>query len=367
MAATGGVPVLIDMHPVMPLGKAPGFDDEYEQVAAAIAFGKAEGVVEMLVPPPDMSGQLTIGYPDMGPDTPNSHGVLTVLRHLATDQEFLNDAVSTAVPLAGLATDDLEALAPGGMGHNEISTMPAPVSYQGALPSEEFRELVTRMARARIGAVVKSLSVAHKKQLTPIADDPGIAAIVGRLSERFRIMENRLEPDDEERLLLDRLGRLHHVLLQETYIGEDLDHVPMEDILRLRTKAWGESQRYRNRLFEVLHEIALEERDARNFDTRCRNELEGYRNARGQIQHDWTNVRVKIECGIGAALATSGSGVIQKLFGTSSLESLLLIGGVMFTLGGDYIPELRNRILAERQLKASAGYGLATPYRALLK
>jgi len=215
--------------------------------------------------------------------------------------------------------------------------------------------------------VVKSLSVAHNKQLTPIADDPGIAAIVGRLSERFRIMENRLEPDDEERLLLDRLGRLHHVLLQETYIGEDLDHVPMEDILRLRTKAWGESQRYRNRLFEVLHEIALEERDARNFDTRCRNELEGYRNARGQIQHDWTNVRVKIECGIGAALATSGSGVIQKLFGTSSLESLLLIGGVMFTLGGDYIPELRNRILAERQLKASAGYGLATPYRALLK
>src|SRR3989442_5716374 len=147
MAASGGLmPIGLHVNAVMPLGKTAGFADEFEQVAAAIEFGKAEGVIATIVPPPDLTGRLFIGNLPLGPDTPNPTFVLSVLRHVATDQELLNDAVATAVPLAGVSSGDLDALAPNGSGHQEINTLPSPVVYAGPVPSEELREAVTRLA-----------------------------------------------------------------------------------------------------------------------------------------------------------------------------------------------------------------------------
>src|SRR6185312_6295538 len=83
MAASGGLmPIALPANAVLPLGKAPGFDDEFEAVSAAIDFGKAEGVIETIVPPPDLAGRLIIGSIPLGPDTPNPSFVLSVLRHV---------------------------------------------------------------------------------------------------------------------------------------------------------------------------------------------------------------------------------------------------------------------------------------------
>lgn len=368
LAASGGLmPIGVHVNAVMPLGKAPGFTEEFEQVAAAIEFGKSEGVIVTITPPPDLTGRLYIGNVPLGPDTPNPTFVLSVLRHVATDQELLNDAVATAVPLAGLTSNDLDALAPNGSGHQEINTLPSPVVYAGPVPSEELREVVTRLARARLGSIVRSLAVSHIKQLQPIADDPGIAAAVRRLTRNLQSAQELLEQGTEERLILDRLGRLHRIMLGETIAEERLRSMSLEDVLRLRTDAWGRSQEHRQRLLRDLRQIALEETTADRFERRCDEELRTYRNVRMQLGQEWANLRIKIECTIGATLAGAGSGVIQNVLGTGSLETLLVVGGVLMRFGAAYIPEIRNRAQAERQFRSSVGYGLATPYRDLVR
>jgi hypothetical protein len=235
------------------------------------------------------------------------------------------------------------------------------------VPSEELREVVSRLARARLGSIVRSLAVSHNKQLQPITDDQGISAVVQRLTENLHNAHDLLEPGNDERLILDRLGRLHRIVMRETIADEDLKSMSIEDVLRLRTEGWGRSQEHRLRLLHDLREIALQETSSDRFDERCRQELETYRNVRAKLQYDWTNLRIKIECTVGAALAGTGSGVIQKVLGTGSLETLLVVGGVLMRLGGAYIPEIRNRALAEREFKRSVGYGLTTPYRNLLR
>jgi hypothetical protein len=368
MAASGGMmPIGLQTHPVLPLGKAPGFEAEFESVAAAIDFGKAEGLIETIVPPPDLSGRLYIGNVPVGPDTPNSAFVLGVLRHFATDQEMLNDAVATAFPLADLDDAALEALAPNGSGHQEINTLPSPVMYGGPVPSEALREVVTRLARARLGAVVRALATAHNKKLQPIADDQGLASVIQRMSHRLETIDAALPGEEDDHRLLDRLGRLHRIVLTESFVGSSLDTIPLEDLMRLRTKAWGNSQQHRQRLLETLRHLALEEESAQAFEVRCRQELDNYRRSREQAQHDWTNLRIKVECTIGAAASGMTSGVVQKILGTGSIETLLILGTVIIPLAGEYIPAVRDRLRAEREMKSSAGYSLATPYRTLLK
>jgi hypothetical protein len=103
------------------------------------------------------------------------------------------------------------------------------------------------------------------------------------------------------------------------------------------------------------------------FERLCRNELRAYQVERAVIQHEWTNLSVKIICTIGGAVSGAGSGVVQKFLGLGSLETVLLLGGIIFPFAGKYLPEIRNRLKAERDLHTSAGYGLATPYRSLLR
>jgi hypothetical protein len=368
MAASGGMmPIGFHNQAVMPLGKAPGFDEEFEAVSAAVEFGKAEGVIATVVPPPDLSGQFIIGNIPVGPDTPNSAFVLGVLRHLATNQEILNDAVAAAYSLSGLSDKEIDALAPAGMGHNEINTLPSPVAYGGQVPSEELRTAVTRLARARLGSVVRSLATAHNKSLYPIADDEGLAAVVQRMVSRVEGMERNTALGPDDRTLLDRLGRLHGVVVEESVEGATLATISLEDILRFRDKAWGASQEHRNRLLVTLRELTIEEPSSDSFALRCRRELDAYRDSRELAEHDWTNLRIKVECSIGAAISTATSGVVQRFLGIGTLETLLVLGGMLFPVAGEYVPAIRDRLRAERELKRSAGYSLATPYRTLLR
>lgn len=367
MAASGGLmPIGLQGHAVMPLGRAPAFDEEFEEVQAAIEFGKAEGIIDTIIPPPDVAGRLFIGSVPLGPDTPNPTFVLSVLRHLATDQALLNASISTAVPLSGLSDAEIEVLTPDGSGHQEINTLPSPVTYSGPVESEEHREAVTRLARARLGSVVRSLSIAHNKHLHPITEDQGLANVVETLVNRLEGVARNSDVEETERALLDRLGRLHRIVMKDFVDDAALRTCSLEDILRARNASWGLGQEHRRRLLTDLREIAFDEPSASTFDARCRSELEAYQRTQAQIAHEWTNLRLRVECGLGALLTGAGSGVMQRILGTGSLETLLVLGGVLFAVTGEYLPAVRDRLKAERDLKASAGYGLATPYRALL-
>lgn len=364
MSAVIGLPLMgIDTGPINPLGKAPGFDDRfqalYDSLRPAISTGHV--VIDPSIQP--TPGRMTIGGVDIGAGVPNPLFVFHVFRMLAARADVLATALhgtglekASADDLGPLALTQLESVS----GTPDLARLPH--------PDHDVADMLRKIAAARIATVCRFIATADFRDLQPIAADPGLRAVLDRLLLELRSVQEGGPTEDVARLQF--LHRLHDVVLRSYLDDEKLADLTIDDILRMRTRAWGSAQEARAALLLTLQDLSDEVAPA-DFEKACQEAFDSYFKASADFRHEAKKFALNTTLTtslVGVAVAERGivEGLIHGLTGVPG-AALLAISAVGLNALKELAPQAFDLYRDARARHSSHGYALAKPYGKLVR
>ncbi len=341
-AAILGIPGFgMSMGAVRPMGKSADYDDRFEQVLEACRPAVEQGL--LTVHPTYDQGVTrmgTLGSVPMGGYPLNPQFVFQVYRSMSADAGFLRDAVArdAADLLNGLKTSPRLSLDCIGDG---IQNLPAlPILEDAGLPSDQLTAL-TRIARARIGAFVKYSGYSEVREIIPVFESRPYGGLTIRLLDNAR---TTLAEADEDRYWFKR-NRVLELCHEEFLLDAKLDDLSIDQVLRLRTHAWGKQATAREALFKSVYEIAHESGDSPQFEERAQALIVDYRKASEELIRERGNLGIKITCDlVSATLAGATSGIAGFL---SQLTSPLASIGTGHSWSADFGLSIRRRPICQ--------------------
>ena len=367
-AALGMPPFLgISVGPVRPMGKAPSYDDDVQRLTdeckAAIDQGllAVEGTYEQ-----EKTKGLTLGAVPVGGFPLDPRFVFWLYRSMAGNADFLIDALASSGLKLVQDASAVYDLALKGSGDGGINDVPAlPLIPLGDL-QDETRSAASEVARARIGAFIKYMGYCEAKNLVPIFRSEVYGPIAARLINNCREVLGH-EDDDP---LLRNTTRVLQLCHEEYLVEELLDPLSVQDVIRLRTPAWGKQAEAREHLFKSVRRVAMEAGTDEDFESSARGLLQEYRKEAESLKRERSNLRLRIKCDLGIAALTGGL-VIPGM--TSQVESPLASAAATLAAGGiwglsktkEYVPALRALRAKEREFERGAGLGLHNFYSRL--
>lgn len=367
-------PIGVNVGAVRPLGKVPGYDDDYAQALEACSAALEQESLVVLDPPGQPHQGVFIGNVPLPPGWPNPTSVYHVYRSMASLTEFIGSISRGLDDLAFQSTEGLSVLAPDGADDHQMEVMingqrmpslPMPVAYPGVVSSEEQLNLYTRICLARLGSVVKSFFRCRDKGLIPFTADNGVASTVQLVSRNCAsALSQASEAAGQEEDYLRRL-RIFDRLVVSKYIPADaLDEASVSQILRCRTSAWGREGDAREKLSHTIKELSLNSKSDEEFERQCEESIHEYRQAQADLQSELAQLRIRLECVVGMGLCAVPTAIelARKVFLLSDLSSLLIVGGVFFKVLKDHGPEIQRVVDANRNSKDLAGYALLRTY-----
>jgi hypothetical protein len=132
-----GLPPIMswEMGPVMPMGKAPGYDDDIDELANTFKQAISEGALEIISTYSEISpGSMLIGSVGIDNYPLNPQAVFWIFRSMAADQALMRAVVEDTY-LASLSNrDDVLALGLEGCGDGQINDIPGLGAYQQSCP-----------------------------------------------------------------------------------------------------------------------------------------------------------------------------------------------------------------------------------------
>lgn len=168
----------------------------------------------------------------------------------------------------------------------------------------------------------------------------------------------------------NRLSQLHRVILAEYLNDKLLEEMPIRDVVRMRSKHWGQARENRTQLERALNTLALEEMSPQQFERVCKQAVEEYLQATRDWQHEANTLKVKIMCSVGSlALGAAGgtSEWIGKLTGLPTWTAIAVVGAFASTVAKEQIPELMGVLKQRSETSTLPGYALVRPYKSFLK
>ena len=362
MSTIIGMPLFgMDMGAVRPMGKVLGYDDVFEKITEKCKPAIQQGLIEIISTYniPDTKGTFSIGGVPTGGYPLNTQFVFWLYRGMAQDQEFLEKAISSSkkslLENIGLSGD----LALKGVGDFSINNGPVLPLINDASLSNDEQECLTQIARGRIAAMIKYAGFCEMKELVPVFNGTVYGNIVSNLLNNTHKVLADIE-DDQFWIRRNRILELCH----EEFLDEKiLDSMSIDEVIKLRTKAWGEQAKSREGLFSSVGEIALELDSEDLFQNKARDFVSKYRKDSEALVREREDVHFKIKCELGKATLGGGTTLIGLLSQFSSpLTSMgltLAIGGVWaFDKSKEYVPALKELKNKELELKRGAGFGL---------
>jgi len=295
-ALAQGIPPLFGMSvgAVRPLGKIPQYDTEYEKVLAT--FNKAIQQNALIVKDAPVYHQtMTIGGVPLPDGIPDPRAVYQIYRQMATDQNFIGAIGRSLDYLVEVDENSVELLAPSGADDGGFQIyvngvpqqgLPAQATYNGFVIHEEYRGILTRLCLARLGSLVKSLLICDMNTLQPYTSDDGMASVIQMLSNNTKLVFDKYGEKNHEIATLNRLNRLHDIVIAEFVDPAYLDSLPVQKVLKMRSQAWGKAQEARSKLERQLRLIALENPEPDAFDNACRKALKEYHKAQADWRHE---------------------------------------------------------------------------------
>lgn len=225
-----------DTGPVRPMGKTLDYDEQFSKTLEAAQDAVSEGLIEVKSTyQKEAAGTFTIGALHTGGYPLNTQFVFWLYRAMASDAEFLIDAVrSDSVNLVRtLEISPQLALAGGGDGSiNDIPALPQ-LDIPGIIG--DARSALTNIARSRLASFVKYAGYCEAKTLIPMFSSGAYGAIAQRLlNNAIKVLAG----DDDDRFWSKR----NHVLElchEEYLVDQRLDGLSIREVMRLRTNAWG--------------------------------------------------------------------------------------------------------------------------------
>jgi hypothetical protein len=357
--------------PVRPLGKTEGYDDSFQKMFESCKSIVNQNKLEILGAPKYVE-EFTIGAIPIPDDTPNPLFTYVNYRRLAESQEFV-DAVGLGLEKIDIKKiKDPTLLAPSGLEDieqtiNNISQNPKAKIIRPGLDDSE-NKILTNIAHARIGSLVKYIGYCQNKQISPFTTDKGMASVLSRLEYQFI---GNIESIDKELDFIKRQKRinaLQNLVFREYIDPTKLKKLSVEDILKFRTKAWGKNYEGKYRLWDTINEIAAGCETDKEFELECKKKVEEYLKVSEDYRNELDKIKlsVVIDANLFVMLGTEGFELIERILKAPSFELLLIIGGLTVKSMKDNIVGVIDLLDKARQNKMTNGYSIYNHYKYLV-
>lgn len=370
MSTIMGMPLFgMDIGPIRPMGKAVGYDDIFQKILDTCKPAIQQGLLEVVSTyrKEDTKG-FSIGGVPTGGYPLNTQFVFWLYRKMSQDQSFLQSAIASNQRTLLSAMDVAEGLSVEGLGDGGINDIPALPLIENQSLDENQTKYITQIARARIAALIKYSGFCEMKNLVPVFPSDVYGGVVSNLLNNAQFVLSEVE-EDPYWFKRNRVLELCH---EEYLSNEALDNLTVDDVIKLRSVAWGTQAEARELLFESVGAISQNIEDNERFEKEAKSLVGGYKKVTDNLEAERTNLHFKIKCDIGIGVLGGGTGLAGLL---TQLQSPLASMGLTLAAGGmwalekskDYIPALRELKSKEESLKRGAGFGLQNFYTRIKK
>lgn len=363
-----GMPIFgIDTGPVRPMGKILDYDEQFSKTLDAVRKAVSEELIEVRSTyQQEVRGQLTIGAVLTGGYPLNINTVFWLYRSMASNLDFLSDAVRADFSNLIRSLDSSPELAPSGVGDGGINNLPPLPSLDEKIPSEQTRSALTMIARSRLASFIKYAGYCEAKNLVPIFSADSYGLIAQRLLKNAKAT---FSADDND-MYWSKRSKVLELCHEEFLIDSRLDDLSVEKVIQLRTKAWGKQAKAREGLFESVFSIAKNIENESDFSSKVMPLIHEYRKQSGDVVRERERLSFEIKCDLGKAALAGVSALAGLLQLESPLESMgltLMAGGGIWALdrAKEYVPALRELRAQENEMKRGAGFGLHNFYSKL--
>ena len=382
-ALAQGLPPFFGMSvgAVRPLGKIPEYDNEFEQVLATFKEAIRQNVL-VVRDAPIYHQTLTIGGVPLPDGIPDPRAVYQTYRQMAADPNFLGAIGRSLDYTVEINENSIELLAPSGADDGGFQVyvngvpqqgLPTQATYNGFVIREEYREVLTRLCLARLGSLVKSLLTCDMETLQPYTSDDGMASAIQMLSNNTKLVFDKYGEKNYEIATLNRLNRLHDIVVAEFVDPTYLDSLPIEEVLKMRSQAWRKAQEARSKLERQLRLIALENPEPDAFDNACRKALKEYQKAQADWRHEARKlIKDTIVSFTKISMTSVASAIVsapffQKLLIPGPIGQVLSVGvAATWLLAQDPILDAWMD-LWKKQSDQEANYALFRPYHRFMR
>ncbi|MER9814677.1 hypothetical protein [Mesorhizobium sp. M0129] len=369
MIAMGMPPLLgINTGPVKPLGKAPGYDDAFQQILDEFSVAGRQGLVDVISSyDRSSSNSATIGAVQMGGYPLNPRFLLWAFRNIARDEDVVSIALEGDNWLFSLPKEVVQELAVQSAADGGINADPAIAPIQRPLNREGLREEYSRIGRARIASAMKTIGFCASRSMVPFFGQASTGNIANRIASRATSVMDKVTEFDPFWATRSQVMRIGH----SEYIDETvLAAMPVDQVLKMRTRAWGHQAAARDEMLQSIAAISAEIGDRADFQEQAQVSISAYRKEAEELQRERANLRFQIKCEVAKAVALSGSGGGAEMTGlVSQLQSGIgaaatLVAGCLYAIDKikDYRPVSQHLKAAENEFRDKAGFGLHNFY-----
>ncbi|MBY3224715.1 hypothetical protein [Rhizobium laguerreae] len=361
----------MNMGPVRPLGKVFGYDNQLDRVMEEVGYARRAGLIDV-ISTYDLSTDrgMTIGMVPMGDYPLNPQFMLWAYRNIARDNSALMAAISSDQILTSHSKEQLLALgARTGLADGGINDDPELPLIQRAFASEELRPASSSIARARLASVMKSVGYCTAKQLVPSFDNPAYSQVAHHMVGRATKVVDRMSEFDRHWTMRSQVLKIAH----DEYIDDSvLQNLSIDDVVALRTRAWGRQAEHRDAMLQSISSLAKEAEAVGDFEREVRDSIMAYRATFDDIARERSALKFQVSCellqaggaGMTAALAGSIPGALTQMQ-TAIGAASVLVAGCLYTIEKikDYKPISDQLVSAEAEFRDSSRFGMHNFYR----
>ncbi|ESQ15650.1 MAG: hypothetical protein N838_28690 [Thiohalocapsa sp. PB-PSB1] len=219
---------------------------------------------------------------------------------------------------------------------------------------------------------MKSIGYCASKDLVPLFGGGSFEKLVGVFAARAAQVIDRVSDDDPYWRNRSRVLNLAH----DEYINDDvLSEMPVDEVLKLRSVAWGKQAEAREELFEAAAELAHEALNEDDFDKAVGSRIRSYRSAAEEIRRERAALSFNIKCELlkgtgGIAASVMGGTAVSGAFSqmqTAMGAGTLLLAGCLWSLNRitENKPAVDQLRLAEQEFQDNICFGMHNFYRNL--
>ncbi|WP_431301368.1 hypothetical protein [Sediminicoccus sp. BL-A-41-H5] len=357
-----GMPPIVSMpssNPMRRIGKAPGYDDEFAAVVDAAKAAIQQGSVSVVRTYQPPGPEFRIGMVDLGGFPLDLSMLLELFRTAAADPQFQAAAVQNdkwlfETPERVWAIAEARGSADGG-----INGGPPLADVTFPLGTEGLREPLSNVARARIGHTIKLTSFCMTQGLVPYGIHQCHDAILRKFQQNSAKFLDQIAEIDPYWNYRNRALKLAH----GEYVDFDcLSRLSVQDVLTLRTNAWGRQAEARDALFDAVGQLVRNCSEEADFDKFVMEQIRDYRQRAAEVEDERAALLFKVNCEFGKA-SLKGAGAMTTVGAIDTLATGLgvaaaLVAAAYFSMKvyEDLKPISEKLRQSEQEFKVDARY-----------
>ncbi len=352
-----------------PLGKEKNHDEKFEKLLEIFKPAIKEGSLVVMDKPSGLYHHgVGIGY-----HIPDEHrAVYWNYRNMLASEDFIN-AASKGISTVALNGNEFDELSPIG-GDDTVKhadeRLNNKIPFLGKYDSEKEKAILTRMVHARIASISRNLMVCHTNNLVPFTTNIGYSSVLNQMQCNWTKIIEAAHDGSVELEELDLVGKIEQLVFSDFLDKAKFEALSVNQILEKRTKMWGEYCTNKSYLEETLLKIAIDSKDQKEFEKKVSDLFNKFLKENRDFIHERGNLGFKIACNIGTIATTStfGPALLQSFITASSLQLLMMLAcPPTFLLAEKRIPEIRNVLKQNNELRRLPMYDLYNYYRPFLK